>query len=77
MHSCILQFTRFCVFFWFLKNAAEAIEYLYSPPDEEAATVIDISIKPPDNWAELDAGDPSEDTVDVGEENVYQLGTKF
>lgn len=64
-------------FFRFLKNVAEEIECLYSLPDEEAATVINTSLKPPDNWAELDPDVPGEYSVDVWEENVNLLGVNF
>lgn len=41
-----------------------------SIPDEEDATGIDIFLEPPDDGAESDADDQSEDVADVGEENV-------
>lgn len=60
-----------------IKNVEEAVEYLYSLPDEENATGIDIALEPPDDGGESDADDPSEDAVDVGEENVNLLGVKL
>lgn len=48
-----------------------------SIPDEEDATGIDIFLEPPDDGAESDADDPSEDVADVGEENVKLLGARL
>ena len=60
-----------------MKNVEEALEYLYSLPEEEDATGIDISLEPPDDWAKSDGDDPSEDIVEVGEERVNLLGAKL
>lgn len=43
--------------------------YLYSIPDYDEATGIDITLEPPDDGAESDVDDPSEDIVDI-EDNV-------
>ena len=57
-------------------NVEEAIEYLYQLPDDVNSTAIDIALEPPDDGAESDRDDPSEDVVDV-EENVMLLGPKL
>ncbi|KAK4299709.1 hypothetical protein Pmani_028025 [Petrolisthes manimaculis] len=61
----------------YLKNVEEAVNYLYSLPEEEEVTGIDIALEPPDDGAESDVDDPSEDAVDVGVENVRLLGAKL
>lgn len=66
----------FCNYFRFV-NVEDAIAYMNSIPDEEDATGIDIFLEPPDDGAESDADDPSEDVADVGEENVKLLGAKL
>lgn len=48
-----------------------------SIPDEEDATGIDIFLERPDDGAESDADDPSEDVADVGQENVQLLRAKL
>lgn len=55
----------------------EAVNYLYSLPEVEEATGIDITLEPPDDGAESDFDDPSEDVVDVGVENIHLLGAKL
>ena len=40
-------------------NIEEAIAYLYSLPDDDEATGIDIALGLPDDWDESDAVDPS------------------
>lgn len=49
---------------------------MYSLPEKDGATGIDIALEPPDDGAESDADDPSEDIVD-GEENVNLLGARL
>ncbi|KAK4314976.1 hypothetical protein Pmani_013759 [Petrolisthes manimaculis] len=61
----------------FLNNVEDAVQYLFSLPDEEGTTGINISLEPPDDGAESDADDPSEDIVDIGEENVNLLGARI
>ena len=57
-------------------NVEDAVEYLYSLPDDEDATAIDVALEPPDDGAESDGDDPSEDVVDV-DENIMLLGPKL
>ncbi|XP_045134429.1 piggyBac transposable element-derived protein 3-like [Portunus trituberculatus] len=57
-------------------NVEDAVNYLYSIPDYDEATGIDITLEPPDDGAQSDADDPSEDIVDV-EENVNLLGPRL
>lgn len=76
---CILFFLPFHIIpylFRYLINVEVAVNYLHSLPEEEA-TRIDIILKPPDDGAESDVDDPSEDAVHVGVENVHLLGAKL
>jgi len=57
-------------------NVEDAVNYLCSTPDYDEATGIDITLEPPDDGAESDADDPSEDIVDI-EENVKLLGPRL
>ncbi|KAK4328232.1 hypothetical protein Pmani_001351 [Petrolisthes manimaculis] len=57
-------------------NVEEAVAFLYSISDDEDATAIDIALEPPDDGAESDGDDPSEDIVDV-DENIMLLGSKL
>ena len=67
-----------CIHFCrYLKDVEEAINYLYSLADDDDATGIDIALEPPIDGAESDADDPSEDLVDIGEENIRLLGSKL
>lgn len=51
-------------------NVEEAVALLYSLSDDEDATTIDIALEPPDDGAESDGDDPSEDIVDVEEKKI-------
>ncbi|XP_066969115.1 piggyBac transposable element-derived protein 3-like [Macrobrachium rosenbergii] len=57
-------------------NVEEAAKYLHSLSDDEDATAIDIALELPDDGAESDGDDPSEDIVDV-DENIMLLGPKL
>ncbi|KAK3887629.1 hypothetical protein Pcinc_008333 [Petrolisthes cinctipes] len=57
-------------------NVEEAVAFLYSISDDEDATAIDIALEPPDDGAESDGDDPSEDVVDV-DENIMLLGPEL
>ena len=67
----------YCMVFRMFKNVEDAVEFLFTIPDEEQATAIDIALELPDDGAESDDDDPSEDVVDVGVENISWVGAKL
>ena len=66
-----------CMVSRMFKNVEGAVAYLFTMPDDEQATAVDIALEPPDDGAESDGDDPSEDLVDVGVENISLLGAKL
>ena len=66
-----------CLVFRMFKNVEDAVEFLFTIPDKEQATAIDIALEHRGDDAESDGDGPSEDLVDVGVENIRLLGVKL